>query len=103
MGEVVAAGAIPFVLGGDHSITLPALRACAAKHGPLGLVHFDSHTDTAPEVYEHTDNHGTMMRTLVDEGHVDPARYVQIGLRGYWPDTDVFDWQAEQGITHLTA
>ena len=55
--------AIPFVLGGDHSITLPALRACAAKHGPLGLVHFDSHTDTGTEVYEHTDNHGTMMRS----------------------------------------
>ena len=103
VGEVVGAGAIPFVLGGDHSITLPALRACAAKHGPLGLIHFDSHTDTSPEVYEHTDNHGTMMRTLVTEGHVDPARYVQIGLRGYWPDTEVFDWQAEQGITYHTA
>ena len=103
VGQVVAAGAIPFVLGGDHSITLPALRACAAKHGPLGLVHFDSHTDTGIEVYEHTDNHGTMMRALVEDGHVDPTRYVQVGLRGFWPNTDVFDWQAEQGITYHTA
>ena len=103
VGQVVEAGAIPFVLGGDHSITLPALRACAARHGTLGLVHFDSHTDTAPDVYEHADNHGTMMRTLVEEGHVDPARYVQVGLRGFWPDTDVFDWQTERGITYHTA
>ena len=101
--QVADAGAIPFVLGGDHSITLPALRGCAAKHGPLGLVHFDSHTDTSPEVYEHTDNHGTMLRTLVEEEHVDAPRYVQVGLRGYWPDGDVFGWQAERGITHFTA
>ena len=103
VGQVADAGAIPYVLGGDHSITLPALRACAARHGPLGLVHFDSHTDTAPDVYEHADNHGTMLRSLVTEGHVDPARYVQIGLRGCWPDADVFAWQAERGIAHHTA
>jgi agmatinase len=103
VGDVLAAGAIPVVLGGDHSITLPAARACAAKHGPLGLLHFDAHTDTAPECYLHTDNHGTMMRTLVEQGTVDPARYVQIGLRGMWPETDVFEWQREQGITHFTA
>jgi agmatinase len=103
VGQVADAGAVPLVLGGDHSITLPALRAVATRRGPLGLVHFDSHTDTAPEVYEHTDNHGTMMRSLVAGGHVEPGRYVQIGLRGYWPDPDVFAWQAEQGIAHFTA
>ena len=103
VGQVVAARAIPYVLGGDHSITGPALRACAAQHGAIGLVHFDSHTDTAPDVYQHSDNHGTMMRSLVLDGQVDPARYVQIGLRGYWPDQDVFTWQAEQGIAHHTA
>jgi agmatinase len=103
VGEVVAAGAIPFTLGGDHSITLPALRACAKHHGQLGLVHFDTHTDTATETYLHADNHGTMMRALVDEGHLDPARYAQVGLRGTWPATDVFDWQADVGITHFTA
>ena len=103
VGEVVAAGAIPFTLGGDHSITLPALRACAKRHGKLGLVHFDTHTDTDTETYLHTDNHGTMMRALVTEGHVDPARYAQVGLRGTWPGTEVFAWQAEMGIAHFTA
>jgi agmatinase len=103
VGEVVAASAVPLVLGGDHSITLPSARACAARHGALGLVHFDAHTDTAPESYLDTDNHGTMMRALVDEGHVDPARYVQIGLRGTWPGPEVFEWQAEKGIAHFTA
>ncbi len=103
VGEIVAAGAMPLVLGGDHSITLPALRACAEKHGPLGLIHFDTHTDTAPETYLHTDNHGTMMRALVEEGHVDPVRYAQVGLRGMWPERAVFEWQAEAGITHFTA
>jgi agmatinase len=103
VGEVVAAGAVPLVLGGDHSITLPSARACAARHGALGLVHFDAHTDTAPENFLHPDNHGTMMRALVADGHVDPARYVQIGLRGTWPDPEVFEWQAAKGITHFTA
>jgi agmatinase len=103
VGEVVAAGAIPITLGGDHSITLPALRACAQRHGKLGLVHFDTHTDTADETYRHPDNHGTMMRALVEQGHVDPARYAQVGLRGTWPGPEVFAWQAEVGITHFTA
>jgi agmatinase len=103
VAAVVAAGTIPLVLGGDHSITLPSASACANVHGPLGLLHFDSHTDTAPETYLHTDNHGTMMRALITEGHIDPSRYVQVGLRGSWPDPDVFAWQEEIGITAFTA
>jgi agmatinase len=103
VAAAVAAGAIPLVLGGDHSITLPSARACATTHGPLGLLHFDSHTDTAPETYLHTDNHGTMMRALVTDGQVEPARYVQVGLRGSWPDPEVFAWQDEAGITAFTA
>ncbi len=103
VAEVIAAGAVAVTLGGDHSITLPALRACAAKHGALGLVHFDAHTDTGTDSYGHPDNHGTMMRRLVDEGMVDPGRYVQIGLRGGWPGAETFAWQAEAGITHFTA
>jgi agmatinase len=103
VGEVAAAGAIPITLGGDHSITQPALSACAGKTGPLGLIHFDAHTDTGEHVYGDTDNHGTMMRALVERELVDPARYVQIGLRGGWPETEVFEWQHEVGITHFTA
>jgi agmatinase len=99
VGEVVAAGAIPVVLGGDHSIAEPDIRAVAAGHGPVGLVHFDTHTDTGTEVFGVEVSHGTPMYRLVEQGQVDPKRYVQIGLRGYWPGPKEFGWQAEQGIT----
>jgi agmatinase len=97
--EVVTAGTVPVVLGGDHSITEDDIRAVAATHGPVGLVHFDTHTDTGTEVFGIERSHGTPMYRLVREGHVDAARYVQIGLRGYWPGEAEFAWQAEQGIT----
>jgi agmatinase len=98
VGQILAAGALPLVLGGDHSIAEPDIRACAEVHGPVGLVHFDAHTDTAAECFGVSLSHGTPMYNLVQSGHVDPARYVQIGLRGYWPGEDVFEWQREQGI-----
>jgi agmatinase len=103
VGQVVRAGGVPVVLGGDHAVSEPALRACAAAHGPLGVVHFDTHTDTGAEVFGVEVSHGTFMRRLVDQGHVDPARYAQIGLRGYWPGEAEFAWQAERGITSLFA
>jgi agmatinase len=99
VGEVLAAGAIPIVLGGDHSISEPDIRAVASAHGPVGLVHFDTHTDTGTEVYGVEISHGTPFYRLVEQGHVDPRRYVQIGLRGYWPGEPEFSWQAERGIT----
>jgi agmatinase len=99
VGEVVAAGAFPIVLGGDHSISEPDIRAVAGAHGPVGLVHFDTHTDTGTEVYGVEISHGTPFYRLVEQGHVDPKRYVQIGLRGYWPGEAEFSWQAGQGIT----
>ena len=99
VAEAVGAGAIPVVLGGDHSISEPDVRACAARHGPLGLVHFDTHADTGTEVFGVERSHGTPMYRLVEGGHVDPRRYVQIGLRGYWPGPPEFAWQAERGIT----
>jgi agmatinase len=99
VGEVVAAGAIPIILGGDHSIAEPDIRAVRAKHGPVGLIHFDTHTDTGEEVFGVEVSHGTPMYRLVRDGHVAAKRYVQIGLRGYWPGEHEFAWQAEQGIT----
>jgi agmatinase len=101
VGQVLAADAIPVVLGGDHAITEPNVRACARVHGPIGLVHFDTHTDTGFEVFGVELSHGTIMRRLVEEGCVDPERYVQIGLRGYWPGEEEFSWQAEGGVTSL--
>jgi len=99
VGAVVTAGAIPVVLGGDHSIAEPDVRACAARHGPVGLVHFDTHADTGTEVFAIERSHGTPMYRLVEAGQVDPGRYVQIGLRGYWPGPKEFAWQEERGIT----
>jgi agmatinase len=99
VGEVVGAGVIPIVLGGDHSITEPNVRACTAVHGPVGLIHFDAHADTAASLYGQELSHGTPMYRLVEQGHVTPERYVQIGLRGFWPEEDEFRWQAERGIT----
>jgi agmatinase len=97
--QVLAADALPVVLGGDHSITEPNVKACAAVHGPIGLVHFDTHTDTGVEVFGVRHSHGTPMYRLVEAGWIDPKRYVQIGLRGYWPGEAEFAWQREQGIT----
>jgi agmatinase len=101
VGDVLDAGAIPIVLGGDHSIAEPDIRACAARHGPVGLVHFDTHTDTGSVVFGVEVSHGTPMRRLVEQGHIDPGRYVQVGLRGYWPGEEEFSWQREQGIESI--
>ena len=62
-------------------------------------MHFDTHTDTGEEVFGVEISHGTPMYRLVRDGHVDPKRYVQIGLRGYWPTAKEFAWQADEGIT----
>jgi agmatinase len=101
VGQVLAAGLMPVVLGGDHSISGPSVRACAAARGPVGMVHFDTHTDTGETVFGAELSHGTPMRHLVDDGHVVGSRYAQIGLRGYWPGEPEFAWQAEHGITSL--
>lgn len=101
VGQAISAGAVPVILGGDHSITEANVRACAAAHGPVGLIHFDTHTDTGSEVFGVERSHGTMMLRLIEEGHVEPARYAQIGLRGYWPGEEIFAWQRERGITSL--
>lgn len=101
VGQVLEAGAIPIVLGGDHGIAEPDIRACAARHGPVGLIHFDTHTDTGREVFGVEVSHGTPMFRLVEAGHVEPGRYAQLGLRGYWPGESEFGWQAERGITSI--
>jgi agmatinase len=86
------AGVVPIVLGGDHSIALPELRAAAAVHGSLALVQFDSHADTWDSYFGKKYNHGTVFRRAVEEGLLDPARSIQVGMRG--PLYDAGDWDA---------
>lgn len=79
---LVQAGVVPIFLGGDHSVTLPELRALAAKWGPLALVHFDSHPDTWDHYFGLPYNHGTPFRRAVEEGLVQPKNSIQVGMRG---------------------
>jgi len=80
--SVLEAGVFPMVMGGDHSVTLPLLRAVAARHGPLSLIQFDSHPDTWDTEHGRPYGHGTSVRRAVEEGLIDPAASVQVGLRG---------------------
>jgi agmatinase len=79
---VLAAGVSPLVIGGDHSITLAELRAVASIYGPIGLVQYDSHSDTWDQYFGHRYTHGTPIRRAVEEGLIDTARSIQVGLRG---------------------
>jgi len=98
--RVARTGAIPIVLGGDHSITYPSAAAVARHVHPrsLGVVHFDTHADTADTVGGSLISHGTPMRRLIEEGWVAGRNFVQVGLHGYWPEKETFDWMREQGL-----
>ena len=98
--RVARAGAIPIVLGGDHSITYPSAAAVARMHDParIGIVHFDAHADTAMDQWGSLIGHGQPMRRLIDEGWVAGPNFVQVGLRGYWPDRETFEWMRGQGL-----
>jgi agmatinase len=98
--EVAAAGAIPIVLGGDHSITWPSASAVAEvrRPGSVGIVHFDAHADTAPDTWGQLAGHGSPMRRLIESGAVLGKNFVQVGLRGYWPPVPVLEWMKEQGL-----
>ncbi len=85
-------------LGGDHTIVLPILRAMAKKHGPVGLVHVDAHTDINDDMFGEKIAHGTPFRRAVEEGLLDCERVVQIGVRGTGYAADDFDWSREQGF-----
>jgi guanidinobutyrase len=85
-------------IGGDHTIVLPILRAHAAKHGPLGLVHVDAHTDINDTMFGEAIAHGTPFRRAMEEGLLDPKRVVQIGVRGTGYAADDFDWSRQQGF-----
>lgn len=98
--EVAATGAIPIILGGDHSITWPSASAIAEvrRPGSIGIVHFDAHADTAPDSFGQLASHGSPMRRLIESGAVLGRNFVQVGLRGYWPPVPVLEWMRTHGM-----
>jgi agmatinase len=101
--RVLATGVTPLFLGGDHSVSLPLLRAVAARHGPVALVHVDAHADLWPGYFGGKDTHGTPFRRALEEGLIDPGRSVQIGLRGPVYDADDVDQPERLGLASLRA
>jgi agmatinase len=96
--NVVGAGAMPLIAGGDHSITLPILRSLARRHGPLSLIHFDAHPDTWDQYFGSKFFHGTPFRRAVEEHLLDPRRMIQVGIRGPVYGPEDFAFQDEHGI-----
>jgi agmatinase len=98
VATVAARGAIPVVLGGDHTIALPDVTG-VARHvgfGKVSVLHFDAHADTGDTQHGSLYGHGTPMRRLIESGACRGDRFVQIGLRGYWPEPETLAWMAEQ-------
>lgn len=96
---ILEAGCMPVSVGGDHSVVLPILRALAKRHGPVSVVHFDSHPDTWDEYFGSRYFHGTMFRRAVEERLIDPRRTFQVAIRGPLYGPHDFDFQAEHGFT----
>jgi agmatinase len=100
VATVASSGAIPVVLGGDHSITLADVTGVARRHGAgrVSVVHFDAHADTGDVEFGSLYGHGQPMRRLIESGAARGDRFLQIGLRGYWPGPETLDWMAAQGM-----
>ncbi|MDQ6848052.1 MAG: agmatinase [Candidatus Dormibacteraeota bacterium] len=98
--RVARTGAMPVVLGGDHTIALPDVTgtARAIGWGRVSVIHFDAHADTGDTQFGSLHGHGTPMRRLIESGAVRGDRFVQLGLRGYWPEPATLDWMAAQGM-----
>ena len=94
---------VPLTLGGDHTLTLPVLRAIAGKHGPVGLIHVDAHADINDHMFGEQIAHGTPFRRALEEGLIDPHRTWQIGLRGTGYTAEDFGWARERGFTVVQA
>jgi len=98
VASVARSGAVPVILGGDHTITFPDATGVARERGwgRVSLIHFDAHADTGDTQWGSLYGHGTPMRRLIESGAVRGDRFLQIGLRGYWPEPPTLAWMAEQ-------
>ena len=93
----------PVSIGGDHTITLPILRAIAKKHGPVALIHVDAHADVNDTMFGEPVAHGTIFRRAIEEKLVEPRSMFQIGLRATGYAAEDFDWARDQGVTVVQA
>lgn len=98
--KIARAGAIPLVLGGDHTITWPDVTGVARARGwgKVSVIHFDAHADTGDIEFGSLVGHGQPMRRLIESGAARGDRFLQMGLRGYWPGPETLGWMAEQGM-----
>lgn len=100
VSEVASRRIVPMVIGGDHSITYPSATAVADAygHGNVAMLHFDAHADTGNSSWGNLASHATPMRRLIESGAIPGRNFVQLGLRGYWPDQETFAWMRDQGM-----
>ena len=98
--KISRAGAIPVILGGDHSIASADVAGIANHrgHGKISMIHFDAHADTGEDHFGALIGHGTPMRRLIEDGYMRGDRFLQLGLRGYWPDHATLAWMRDQGV-----
>ena len=103
IAEIARTGAIPFIVGGDHSLEYPDIAGLADVHGKgsFGVVHFDSHFDAGKD-QPHFITHGQPVYRAVKEGHVKGENYIQVGLRGPWPGPEGFEWMRDNGMRYHT-
>jgi agmatinase len=101
VATITANGAIPLILGGDHTITWPDVTGVARHHGfgRVSIIHFDAHADTGNIDFGSLYGHGQPMRRLIESGAARGDRFLQLGLRGYWPEPETLDWMADQHMT----
>lgn len=95
---------IPVIIGGDHSLMYPDVAALADVYGKgnVGVIHFDSHYDAGKYFFGHLIGHGMPVYRLIKEGHVPGKNFIQVALRGYYPDRETFEWLQEQGLRYHT-
>jgi agmatinase len=97
---VAETGAIPLMVGGDHSLLWPGAAGVADVHGPgsVGVIHFDAHADAGHSMLGHLAAHGTPVRRLIADAHIPGRNFIQVGLRGYFPDDETVEWMRSKGM-----
>ena len=103
--EIAETGAIPIIIGGDHSLEYADVAGVADVYGKenVGVIHFDAHYDAAADGYQgHLMSHAQPVYQLIEEGHVLGQNYIQVGLRGYWPGEEGFEWMRQNNFRYHT-